>query len=284
MIDLHTHSTASDGTFSPEELICEAAGRGLSAIALTDHDTMEGIPVAAAEAGRLGLRFIPGIEIEIAFEPGECHLLGLGIDRPTEEFAETLLELAARRRTRNLAMLDLMKEFGIEADYADVERYAEGKVVGRPHFASFLVDRKVARNREQAFDRYLGKGRQFFVPKESMELRRAIRLIKESGGAAILAHPLSLYVAWGRLPSVIAEWKELGLDGLEAWHPTAKVRACERLEKLAADLGLLVTAGSDFHGASRPERKLGITAGGRKIDDGYLDSLFRPCPDTARTS
>ena len=273
MIDLHTHSTASDGTFSPGSLIAEAAARGLSAIALTDHDTLEGISEAAAAADGLSIRLIRGIELDIAFEPGECHLLGLGIDHPTDEFKETLGELAVRRKTRNLAIMDLMKEFGIEAEYAEVERYAQGNVVGRPHFASFLVDRNIVRNKEQAFDRFLGKGRQFFVPKNSIELRRAIRLIKESGGKTILAHPLSLYVAWGRLPSVIAEWKELGLDGLEAWHPTAKVRACERLEKLAADLGLSVTAGSDFHGANRPDRKLGVTAGGRKIEDRYLGEL-----------
>lgn len=254
-------------------MIAEAAARGIAAIALTDHDTMEGIAEAAAAAERLSIRLIRGIELEIAFEPGECHLLGLGIDHPTDEFGETVEDLAARRKTRNLAIMDLMKEFGIEAEYAEVERYAEGNVVGRPHFASFLVDRKIVRSKEQAFDRYLGKGRQFFVPKASMELRRAIRLIRESGGKSILAHPLSLYVAWGRLPSVIAEWKELGLDGLEAWHPTAKVRACERLEKLALELGLSVTAGSDFHGANRPDRKLGITAGGRKIDERYLAGL-----------
>ncbi|MFA6505982.1 MAG: PHP domain-containing protein [Treponemataceae bacterium] len=273
MIDLHTHSNASDGTFSPRELIAEAASRGLTAIALTDHDTIAGIPEAAEAAKGFGIKFIPGIEMEIAFEPGECHLLGLGISTPSDEFIETIKDLAERREARNLAILELMRESGVEAQYAEVERYAEGKVIGRPHFASLLIERKLVRNREQAFSRYLGKGRPFFVPKASLELRRAIRLIKESGGKSILAHPLSLYVAWGRLPSVISEWKELGLDGLEAWHPAAKVRACERLEKMAKDFGMLVTAGSDFHGASRPDRKLGITAGGKKIDERYMESL-----------
>lgn len=266
MIDLHTHSNASDGTFSPRNLLVEAAARGLQAIALTDHDTMEGIPEAREAAAEVGVRLITGIEMEIAFEPGECHLLGLGVERPSDEFSAALTDLAERRVARNKAMLDLMREFGIEAEYAEVERFAAGKIVGRPHFANLLIERKVVKNREQAFSRYLGKGRPFFVPKASMELRRAIRLIKESGGKAILAHPLSLYVAWGRLPAVIGEWKELGLDGLEAWHPTAKVRACERLEKIGRDFGMLVTAGSDFHGDNRPDRKLGVTAGGRKID------------------
>lgn len=273
MIDLHTHSDASDGTYSPAALAREAASRGLSAFALTDHDTVAGLEEAEREATALGVRFIPGIELEVAFEPGECHLLGLGISRRTDEFAAVLEDLAARRERRNRAMLDLMAEAGIEAEYEDIARFAAGEVVGRPHFASFMVEKRIVRNKEQAFARYLGKGRPFFVPKASLDFPLALRLIKESGGVAVLAHPLSLYVAWGRLPSVVSEWKDLGLDGLEAWHPTAKVRACERLEKLAGELGLLATAGSDFHGENRPDRKLGLTAGHRKIDDRYAAGI-----------
>lgn len=273
MIDLHAHSTASDGSLSPSHLIEEAAARGLSAIALTDHDTIAGIPEAAETAKRLGLRFIPGVELEIAWEPGEFHLLALGVDRPSADFKTALQMLAQGREERNRHIVELMRELGVEADYAEVEAYAAGKVVGRPHFASFLVERKVAKNRQQAFDRYLGKGRPFYAPKPALELERAIALIKESGGVAILAHPLSLYVAWGRLPALLADFKEKGLDGLEAWHPTAKVRACERLEALGRSLNLIVTGGSDFHGEARPDRKLGITAGGRKIDDRYLEGI-----------
>ncbi len=273
MIDLHSHSTASDGSLSPTHLMEEAASRGLSTIALTDHDTIAGIPEAEAAAKRLGLRLVPGVEIEIAWEPGEFHLLALGIHRPTVEFKEALALLAKGREERNRHILELMREMGIEADYAEVEAYASGKVVGRPHFASLLVERKVTKNRQQAFDRYLGKGRPFYAPKTALELDRAIELIKGSGGVAVLAHPLSLYVAWGRLPALLADFKEKGLDGLEAWHPTAKVRACERLETLGRSLGLIVTGGSDFHGEARPDRKLGITAGGRKIDDRYLEGI-----------
>ncbi len=273
MIDLHTHSNASDGSFSPRELIAEASSRGITLLSLTDHDTIDGIGEARRAAEEAGIAFVPGIEMEIAFEPGECHLLGLGIHRPTDEFLEAIRVLAAQRVARNEAILDLMREYGIEAEYGDVEQFSAGKVIGRPHFAHLLIERKIVRNQEQAFSRFLGKGRPFFVPKASMDLSRAIRLIKESGGAAILAHPLSLYVAWGRLPALIEEWKGLGLDGLEAWHPTAKVRACERLDNLGRELGLLVTAGSDFHGNNRPDRKLGITAGGKKIDERFAEGL-----------
>jgi predicted metal-dependent phosphoesterase TrpH len=119
----------------------------------------------------------------------------------------------------------------------------------------------------------LGKGRPLYVPKEGLELGRALALIKEAGGIAVLAHPMSLYVSWGRLPGLIKELAEQGLDGIEAWHPTAKVRACKRLEELGLRLGLFITAGSDFHGETRPDRKLGISAGGRKIEEAILEAI-----------
>lgn len=273
MIDLHSHSTKSDGTLSPTALIEEARARGLRALALTDHDTVDGLDEAQGAARQLGMDFIPGVEIEIAFEPGECHLLGLGLTGRTDELREALASLAEGRKARNRSILDLMLESGVEASYEEVQAFSGGGVVGRPHFASLLVSRRVVKNKEQAFSRYLGKGRPFFVPKLSLEFGRALRLIKESGGVAILAHPMSLYLSWGKLPDLIRVWKDAGLDGLEAWHPTTKVRACERLESLGRSLGMLVTAGSDFHGGTRPERKLGITSGGRTIDDRYMEGI-----------
>jgi len=242
-------------------------------LALTDHDTVDGLDEAQGAARQLGMDFIPGVEIEIAFEPGECHLLGLGLTGRTDELREALASLAEGRKARNRSILDLMLESGVEASYEEVQAFSGGGVVGRPHFASLLVSRRVVKNKEQAFSRYLGKGRPFFVPKLSLEFGRALRLIKESGGVAILAHPMSLYLSWGKLPDLIRVWKDAGLDGLEAWHPTTKVRACERLESLGRSLGMLVTAGSDFHGGTRPERKLGITSGGRTIDDRYMEGI-----------
>jgi hypothetical protein len=150
---------------------------------------------------------------------------------------------------------------------------AGGGLVGRPHFGAFLISRRVVKNQEQAFKRWLGKGRPFYVPKEGLAFEKAAALIHDSGGAAVLAHPMSLYVSWGRLPGFLALLKEQGLDGIEAWHPAAKVKACKRLEELGRNLGLFVTAGSDFHGSARPERKLGYTAGDRKIEDLFLRGL-----------
>jgi predicted metal-dependent phosphoesterase TrpH len=146
-----------------------------------------------------------------------------------------------------------------------------GHSIGRPHFAAFLVKKKIVKNREQAFKRYLGKGKPFYIPKTGLEFEQAVEIIRDSGGITVLAHPMSLYTAWGRLPDLIKDLKQKGLDGLEAWHPNAKVSECKRLEELGKKLGLYVTAGSDFHGEARPGRKLGITAGGKKIEESFLE-------------
>jgi len=281
VIDLHTHSTASDGSFTPAALMAEAARRSLSAVALTDHDTTSGLSEAAKAAAEQGLRFIPGIELQILWDGGsggDFHLLGLGIRKPSPGFTAAVEELARRREERNLLIVEKMNGAGISASYDDIKAFAAeqgaiGASIGRPHFADFLVKRKVVKNREQAFIRYLGKGKPFYMPKAGLEFERAAALIKESGGIAVLAHPMSLYVAWGRLPALIENLKGRGLDGLEAWHPTAKVSACRRLEELGKNLGLLLTAGSDFHGEGRKDRKLGVSAGGKKIGESFLEAL-----------
>ena len=282
MVDLHTHSTASDGSFSPSSLMAEAVKRHLSAIALTDHDTTTGLAEAAKAARELEILFIPGIELEIEWEKaaspggpminagGEFHLLGLGIDRPSPAFGAAVEELSRRREKRNLLIVERMNNAGIAASYDEIKALAGGHSIGRPHFAAFLVKKGVVKNREQAFLRYIGRGKPFYIPKAGLEFGQAVEVIHESGGIAVLAHPMSLYVAWGKLPDLIKSLKERGLDGLEAWHPTAKVSACKRLEDLGKKLALSVTAGSDFHGEARPGRKLGITAGGKKIDESFL--------------
>jgi hypothetical protein len=273
IVDLHSHSTYSDGTLNPEALINLAADSGLKALALTDHDTIAGLKAAQSQAAKRNLLFIPGVELEIAWEPGEFHLLGLGIQEPTDEFQAALEELAQLREKRNREILDRMNELGIEADYEEIKDLSEGTIIGRPHIATFLVNRKIVKTKQQAFDMYLGKGRPFYAPKGALELKRAIRLIAESGGIPILAHPLSLYVSWGKLPELIENFHEQGIAGLEAWHPLARVAECERLEAIGKRLRMVITAGSDYHGSSRPERRVGYTAGDRSIDGSYLRGI-----------
>ena len=297
MIDLHTHSTGSDGELNPAQLVEKAAVLGLKALALTDHDTISGLEEAEKAAKTHKICFIPGVELEIQTEfrekegsqaivglseaefriiGGEFHLLGLNIAKTNGELLAALEYQAKARERRNREMVEKIREAGIKADYEEIKTFAGAgarfskAIIGRPHFGAFLISKKVVKNQEQAFKRWLGKGRPFYVPKESLRFSEAIRLIHLAGGTAILAHPMSLYVAWGRLPGLIAFLKEKGLDGIEAWHPNARVKDCKRLEELGRSLGLLITAGSDFHGSMRPERKLGYTAGNRKIGDEYI--------------
>jgi predicted metal-dependent phosphoesterase TrpH len=273
VIDLHSHSTASDGSYSPSALVGLAIERGLSALALTDHDTVAGLPEAEAAASGKGLVIIRGVEIEIAFSPGEFHLLGLRLERLDGELGEALLRLFKSREERNERILARMREAGIGATMGELREMAGEGTLGRPHIAALLVAKKAVRTRQEAFDKYLAKGRPFYESKDCLELGEAMRIVKEAGGLAVVAHPLSLFVSWGRLASLMDEWKELGVDGIEAYHPTAKISQCRRVERMARERDFRVTAGSDFHGTIRPERKLGRTAGNLPIGDEYLAEI-----------
>jgi predicted metal-dependent phosphoesterase TrpH len=275
VIDLHTHSTASDGTFSPGELIRKARDEGLTTLALTDHDSLDGLDEASAAAADAGIRFVPGVEIEIGFGPGEFHLLGLDLGEVREPLRQAAAELARSREDRNEQVFQLLKTAGMELDYKELREQVGEGMIGRPHIANLLVEKRVVKSKQEAFDRYLAKGRPFFVQKACLELSKALEVIKDSRGLAIVAHPLSLFVSWTRMRTLMGEWKELGIDGIEAWHPTARVVDCQRLEAMGIEFGMRITAGSDYHGPSRPERRLGRTAGDRPIPDSYLTALDR---------
>jgi predicted metal-dependent phosphoesterase TrpH len=287
MVDFHTHSSASDGDYSPVQLMQEAKKRGISAIALTDHDTLGGLESAKSEANALGIRFIPGIEISIDWmgegdvpgigPGGEFHLLGLGIHSPSSAFVAAIDELSRRREARNREILDRMHELSIDVSWDEVLALSGGHSVGRPHFASMLVNKKIVKNTQQAFARFLKRGKPLYVRKTGLAFASAAALIRESGGIPVLAHPMSLYVAWGRLPDLILALKARGLMGMEAWHPTARARPCRRLEELGKRLGLYITEGSDFHGSVRPDRKLGCSNRGREISDAILEAIPELC-------
>lgn len=270
MIDLHTHSTVSDGALTPSQLIARAASLGLTAIALTDHDTVSGLHEARRAAVGTGVRVIPGIEIEVEFPPGEFHLLGLGMNRWDGSFERYLVKLNQRRHERNLKILRNIRAAGIPATFEELREIAGEGVIGRPHIARLLVNKGVVRNIGEAFHKYLGKGMKFYEPREALILEEAAALIHGAGGKAIIAHPLSLCISLGKLPAILTRWIDFGIDGLEAYHSNATLRECRRLETIALGLGLIVTAGSDFHGDTRPDRQLGKTAEGMEIPDSYL--------------
>ncbi len=273
MIDLHTHSSASDGELSPSDLIGHGVKNGLKALALTDHDTVAGIAEARARAAELGLDFVAGVEIEIDFDPGEFHLLGLGLDERNPELLRALAELADARASRNEQIVELFHREGISIDLEEIGFLAGTQSIGRPHIAEALVRKGLVRGRQEAFDKYLGKGRPFYLPKDCLALEVALRLIRVAGGLAVVAHPYSLFIGKPKLAALMDEWKTMGVAGIEAYHPAAKLGQCRILERMARQRGFLVTAGSDFHDLKKPECGIGRSAGGLAIDDSYYEEL-----------
>jgi len=274
MIDLHSHSNASDGELSPSELLKLADESGITALALTDHDTMSGLSEAEITAKKLGIRFISGVETEVNFEPGEFHLLGLDMKRypdgPLEDFLE---EIRRRRVSRNQEMIDLMRAEGLEITLEELDIIAGGEITGRMHFARWLIDRGDAKNIPDCFEKWLGPGCPFYVPKHRPVLEDAIKAIHDSGGKAVIAHPMSLWISWGRLGAYMPEWKEQGLDGIEARHSGASRREAVRLQELADKNGMFITGGSDFHGSGRPDRRLGYGPCRVPLEDNLLDAF-----------
>lgn len=276
MIDLHTHSTASDGTFSPADLVAEAHKTGLSLFALTDHDTIAGIAEAQQAALQYGIKVLPGIEISVEWQPGELHLLGFGIDMGNDMLVDLMQYAQKKRLERNRRIIEKFNEADIFIEPEKLSLIAGGEVIGRPHFAKYLVETGRVKTIQDAFQKYLAKGRPFYVEKECLPLTESIRAIKAAHGVPVLAHPMSLYLSWGRLPDAIAHFKEQGLVGMEAWHSGARYGECLRLQALAGEFGLIVTAGSDFHGANRKDVHLGRTANDIPIEDRFYTENLLP--------
>ncbi len=275
MIDLHTHTSASDGSLTPEALVALAEECGLGALAITDHDTMGGIERAAARARGGKVRLIPGVELEIASESGELHLLGLGLEGDRAGLLEALVRLRRDRHDRNLRMVARLAAAGMLVSYEELEAVSGGGVISRAHFGRLLVRKGIARSTEDAFGRLIGKGKPYYEGRRTLELPEAVRLIGEAGGVAVVAHPLSIALPWPALRQALAHYRDSGVRGVEAWHPNATPRDCRRLEQMARGLGMGVTAGSDFHGSNIPTRRLGHTSGGRPIEDRFLAVLRR---------
>ncbi|MBS7294207.1 MAG: PHP domain-containing protein [Treponema sp.] len=273
MIDLHVHTTASDGQYSPTQIIQKAHEKHLTIMAITDHDTIDGLEEGKKAAKDVGIRFVPGVELNINFPTGEFHLLGLGLKNPSDSLKNLLSELVKNRDFRNNQIIEKMQSEGVDITLDELYTDFPDTVIGRPHFAAELVKKKIVKTRQQAFDIYLAKGRKWYVERVGSNLDEAIVAIKDSGGVPVVAHPMSLYLSWGKLPDVMKDFYNRGVMGLEAFHPGARVSECLRLEELAHKIGYFVTGGSDFHGEQiRTDRRLGHTCGGKKIEA----SLFNP--------
>ena len=274
MIDLHTHSTASDGILTPSELVKHAASHNVTVMALTDHDTVDGLEEAAKTARETGITFVSGVELNIQWPTGEFHLLGLGLKKIGDELSSVLNRLKNGRNERNMLMIERIKQAGFDADLDEIKAKFNTECIGRPHFAAYMVEKKIVKTRQQAFDKYLAKNAPWYIERTGADLDEAINAIKLSGGRPVMAHPLSIYVSFGKIRPVLEGLKERGIEGLEAFHPGARVGEGLRLEELARDIGFFVTAGSDYHGeAVRADRKIGHTCGGKKIEESIWDDI-----------
>jgi predicted metal-dependent phosphoesterase TrpH len=251
-VDLHAHSTASDGAASPAALVAAARQAGLAAIALTDHDTVAGVRAAIAAAAGMGLRVVPGVELSAVDASGETHLLGLHL-ADLDALDARLAELRDMRRTRAERIVQRLNALGVRVTMDDVLGQAAGGAIGRPHVARALIANGWAGDMRTAFDRYLGAGRPAFVPKDRLSLADAIGIVHRAGGVAVLAHPGA-----SATPERLQALAALGLDGVEVRHPSHDDAQIGRILALTERLGLLPSGGSDWHGQLDGSRALGV--------------------------
>ncbi|MBW2413911.1 MAG: PHP domain-containing protein [Deltaproteobacteria bacterium] len=281
--DFHVHSTFSDGTLTPSELVDEAQRAGVDCFALTDHDDVCGIAEARERAAGLDVEVMAGVEISVAEDEGrrQMHILGLRLDPDEPGLRAGLGAIQQARRRRVDTILDLLAGAGVALDRSHLGDAPEGAAIGRPHVARALVAQGICSNEDEAFARYLRRGRPAYVSSAGIAARAAIELIHSAGGMASLAHPpLSVGADGpGGLDAFVEGLAGLGLDGLEVQHPGLQPRTRRRLRRIARTRGLVVTGGSDFHGHSRPDVAMGRGRGrievGRKTYDEIVERAAR---------
>ena len=270
-IDLHVHTTASDGTASPAEAVRLAKETGLSAIAITDHDTVSGYAEAAEAGEKYGVEVVPGIEISTKYGRA-VHILGYYIDPNSEKIAPVLDWVVHDRDERNRKMAELMAADGLPVSYEEMHRRF-GAVIGRPHFAEVLVELGLAKDVRDAFDRYVEKGQKYYLPRNFLSIERSIEIICQAGGVAVLAHPFQYKLDDAGLRELIEHCMESGLRGMECRYSGYSREQCKYLGHLAEEYGLIKTGGSDFHGEVKKHISLGIGTGSLEVPYKYLEKL-----------
>ncbi len=271
-IDLHTHSTASDGTFAPAAVVRAAVDAGLAALALTDHDTVAGLAEASAEAARLGLEFIPGAELAVRWQYGTMDILGLWLPLEAPAVTRTLAWLNAERLARNVRIVEKLASLGLPLTYADVERLAEG-TVGRPHIAQVLVAKGYATSVQEAFDRFLSSKGLAYVPKTVLDPDKAVDILKAEGATVLLAHPFLYRLDNATLEKAVLALKDMGIDGIEAYYTEHTPSQTTTCLSWAKRYDLVVSGGSDFHGAVKPDIRLGCGKGRLHVPYAVLQTL-----------
>ncbi len=266
MVDLHTHSTASDGTFTPAELVHAGLAADLSVLALTDHDTVGGIPEFLAAGEGASIVLVAGVEVSTRLHASPIHILGLFIDHHDSDLLALLRQIRANRRLRNRMMLRHLSGQGIELSMEEVEACADSTLICRSHIAQALVARGICDHPQAAFDRYLGRGKPAYCTLDLPMANHAIEAIHRAGGLAVWAHPTGLNKRQkSKLVRMAQQLKAMGLDGLEAYYPYYTAEQVIQVQESARKCGLLVSGGSDFHGGRSPGISLGVGKGNLHI-------------------
>jgi predicted metal-dependent phosphoesterase TrpH len=261
-IDLHIHSTMSDGTMTPSELVDLAYKKGLSCIALTDHDTVAGNQEAQERGRVVGLDVISGMELSVTFENTHLHLLGYLVDSDNVNLLKALEKLQGARNKRNLEILHLLANQGIVITQRELQKVSGMGQTGRPHIAKMLMEKKAVRSMDEAFEKYLGRDGRAYASRFVLDIKSAVEVIHEAGGLAVVAHPYNLLKQDMDSGEILLRLKDLGVDGIEAYYPTHSRKFRKQLIVLAEKHGLLLTGGSDYHGSIRKGTTL---AGGKGV-------------------
>lgn len=273
LIDLHVHSNASDGSLTPTEVADEAMRMGLSAIALTDHDTIDGIPEILEYTKDKPLEVVPGIELSCYYNNREVHILGFYMDYTNPALNEELSELKMAREGRNLKMVELMQADGLPVTMEKLLHGNPDSVITRAHFARVLVEEGVCKDKEAAFKKYIGIGCKYYLPKPQVTCETAMKILTTYSKGAFLAHPLLYHLGYAQIEELLIYLKSLGLKGVEAYHSSNNAYESDKLRLMAMKLGLGISGGSDFHGAVKPNIQMGKGRGGMKISMHLLDEI-----------
>lgn len=271
-IDLHTHSLMSDGSMTPAEVVREAKKAGLAAIALSDHDTVDGVREAMAEGERIGVEVVPAIEFSVQSET-ETHILGYYIDIENPKLLDMLKKVVETRRFRNRETCRKLNELGFDITLAEAEAIAPNDFIGRAHFARLLMDKGYTKSVSEGFKLYLENGKYAYCGKQTLTDEEAIRLIKECGGVAFVAHLHLTKKSDDELREFLIRLKACGLDGIEGYYTDYTPEMQAKYHALAAELGLILSGGTDFHAQMKPHISIGTGLGNLKIPYSLLENI-----------
>ena len=270
-IDLHTHSTFSDGTFTPLQLVKYAEEKGLKAFALTDHDTTEGIK--EAKSIETNVEVISGVEISTRYDKKEIHIVGLYVNENDADLNKQLKYYREKRVTRNFEILEKLNSLGVDITIDDVKESCTGDVISRAHIAKALVSKGFVGSYTEAFDRYLGDNKYAYVPRETLNYEESMELITKAGGVPVLAHPLLYKMSDTNLENMMVKLRQKGLKAVEVYYSTHSNSDTQHVMAMANRVGLIYSGGSDFHGATKPKIDMGTGMGKLAVPYEILEKI-----------